>query len=67
MKTVYDVQQLLKRFGIYIYTGNREADLQLMGEEIKELHDIKVIAEDVFTEAMFILQEDIKVEQQKWK
>ncbi|HLR66454.1 YqgQ family protein [Virgibacillus alimentarius] len=38
MQTVYDVQQILKRFGIYIYTGDRLGDLELMEMEMKELY-----------------------------
>ena len=30
METVYDVQQLLRRFGAFIYTGNRHSDLTMM-------------------------------------
>ena len=38
MKTVYDVQQLLKKFGTIIYIGDRLADLELMEEELKQLY-----------------------------
>ena len=40
MKTVYDVRQLLKRFSIFIYTGNRIADLDLMEDELKDLDTV---------------------------
>ncbi|NAP01271.1 DUF910 family protein [Halomonas sp. MG34] len=30
MKTIYDVQQLLKRYGSFVYTGDRLGDLELM-------------------------------------
>ena len=30
MRTIYDVQQLLKRFGTIIYIGDRLADLELI-------------------------------------
>ena len=32
MKTLYDVQQLLKNFGIYIYLGKRLYDIEMMKE-----------------------------------
>lgn len=38
MKTVYDVQQILKKYGTYIYTGDRLGDLELMELEIDELY-----------------------------
>ena len=37
MKTIYDIQQYLKKFGAIIYTGDRIADLQLMEMEVQEL------------------------------
>ncbi|WP_462259380.1 YqgQ family protein, partial [Vagococcus teuberi] len=37
MKTMYDVQQLFKRFGIFIYVGNRLWDIELMMIELKQL------------------------------
>ncbi len=36
MKSVYDIQQLLKKFGTIIYVGDRLGDLELMEMEIKE-------------------------------
>ena len=38
MKTYYDLQQYLKRFGSFIYMGDRIAELDLMENEIRELH-----------------------------
>ena len=35
--------QLLKRFGIYVYTKDRVADLEIMEEEIKELYAMQMI------------------------
>ena len=30
METLYDVQQLLKQFGVYIYVGKRIYDIELI-------------------------------------
>lgn len=38
MKTLYDVQQLLKKYGIYIYVGKRKWDIELMGIELDSLY-----------------------------
>lgn len=43
MKTIYDVRQLLKRFGTVIYVGDRLADLELMEDEIREMYQAKFI------------------------
>ncbi len=58
MRTVYDVQQFLKRFGTIIYTGNRDADLLLMKEEMRELHHVQIIDDDLYELSMKILQEN---------
>lgn len=58
MKTVYDVQQLLKRFGIFIYTGNRSADLDFMEDEIRELYEHGLIEQSDFTAATLILKNE---------
>lgn len=63
MKTVYDVMQLLKRFGTYIYTKDRLADLEMMEEEIKELYKMQMIEANDFQIAILILRQ----EQNKYK
>ncbi|MDY0408439.1 YqgQ family protein [Paracerasibacillus soli] len=49
MKTVYDVQQLLKRFGIFVYVGNRLADLELMELELREIFRLQMISNQQFS------------------
>ncbi|WP_153047646.1 YqgQ family protein, partial [Streptococcus suis] len=34
MERLYDVQQLLKRFGIIVYMGNRLYDIEMMQIEL---------------------------------
>ena len=55
MKTLYDVQQLLKRFGTIIYVGKREWDIELMDQEIKDLHDTHLIDTKTYRDARLIL------------
>lgn len=62
MHSVYDVMQLLKRFGIYVYTKDRLADLEMMEDEIKELHKMQMIEAKDFQMAVLLL----KQEQNKW-
>ncbi|WP_349407809.1 YqgQ family protein [Pseudalkalibacillus sp. SCS-8] len=59
MKTLFDVQNLLKRFGSFIYTGNRKADLELMQGEIQELFQNGMIDTDDFRQATLILRSEI--------
>lgn len=60
MKTFYDVQQFLKSYGAIIYTGNRIGDIELMSEEMRELHDSKIIDDEIYKQANLVFQEEIK-------
>lgn len=56
METVYDVMQLLKRFGTFVYTGDRNADLILMEMEVRQLHDNGLITQQEFLKSVLILK-----------
>ncbi|MDC3415517.1 YqgQ family protein [Aquibacillus salsiterrae] len=58
MKTIYDVQQLLKKFGTVIYIGDRLADLELMEEEIKELYQSQCISSYDYQMAILLLRQE---------
>jgi len=45
MNTMLDVRQLLKRFGTFIYTGDRLGDLDLMEQELNELYQWEFISQ----------------------
>lgn len=61
MKTMYDVQQLLKRFGTFIYTGDRLSDLQLMQIELKELYKNELIDPKDYSVAKMVLMGEIRL------
>lgn len=65
MKTIYDIQQLLKRFGSYIYLGDRMADLELMEIELKELYSSKLIETADFQSGIMLLRHEIRLEREK--
>ncbi len=67
IKTVYDVQQLLKRFGIIIYVGERLLDLELMESEIKDLYKTGLIQKDDFQKALLVLRMEIGKEKSRGK
>lgn len=62
MRTMYDVQQLLKQFGTFIYLGNRLWDIELMMTEVRELFDSGVIEKQVFLNAMLVLKKEHREE-----
>lgn len=61
MKTMYDVQQLLKRFGIFVYTKDRIADLDLMHEEVKNLYDAKLISKTIYQQAILLIRKEMRI------
>ncbi|MCI2254541.1 YqgQ family protein [Domibacillus indicus] len=67
METIFDVQQLLKRYGVFVYIGNRVADLQLMELELKELYQSQLIEPKEYQMALLILRQHIAIEKEKEK
>ena len=55
MKTLFDVQQLLKRFGIYIYIGKRLYDIEVMKLELEKLYENGLIDKTEYLEAELVL------------
>ncbi|WP_054710747.1 YqgQ family protein [Bacillus sp. JCM 19041] len=60
MKTLFDIQQLLKRYGAFIYTRDRATDLQLMQGEIKELHQYGMIGREEYLQALLIIRQELE-------
>ncbi|WIY60288.1 YqgQ family protein [Bacillus arachidis] len=65
MISIYDIQQLLKKFGTIIYTGDRIADLQLMQDELRELDQSQLIEPKDYQTALFLLKQEIQKEMSK--
>ncbi|AJI34083.1 MULTISPECIES: YqgQ family protein [Bacillus cereus group] len=65
MVSIYDIQQLLKKFGTIIYTGDRIADLQLMQDELRELNQSQLIDPKDYQTALFLLKQEIQKELNK--
>lgn len=65
MNTIYDVQQFLKRYGIFVYLGDRLADLEMMQSEIMELYNSNLIEKEDFQMALLLLRRDIALEREK--
>lgn len=67
MQTLYDVQQLLKQFGIYIYIGVRLYDIELMQIELKKIYEAQLIARQVYMQARGVLQKEYMLEEKRRK
>lgn len=58
MKNVYDIRMLLKRYGTFIYSGDRIGDLDLMEMELDELHQLKFISNDTYINSKLLLSKE---------
>lgn len=65
MKTLFDVQQLLKHFGIYIYIGKRLYDIEMMKIELQRLFDNGLIDKNDYLNAELILRREHRLELEK--
>lgn len=65
MKTLYDVQQLLKRFGIYVYVGKRLYDIEVMKIELEKFYENQLITKDDYLKAELILRREHRIEEEK--
>ena len=65
MKTIYDIQQFLKKFGTIIYVGDRVANLELMGEEVQELYRSQLMEAKDYQMAMLLLRQEIRLEKER--
>lgn len=67
MKTLYDVQQLLKNYGIFVYLGKRLYDIEMMKIELAAIHQNHLIDQETYFVAELILRREHKIELEKEK
>ena len=65
METLYDVQQLLKQFGIYVYLGKRIYDIELIEIEVKNLHKAHLIDDESYKKCRLILKREHRIEENR--
>jgi uncharacterized protein YqgQ len=65
MQTLYDVQQLLKKFDIYVYLGKRLYDIELMQIEIKNLYNGHLIDRDTYLRAWQVMLREHRIEESR--
>lgn len=58
MQSLYDIIQLLKHYGTYIYTMDFLGDLQLMEDEVKELYKAGIMDIKDYQMALLILRQE---------
>lgn len=57
MKSFYDVQQLLKKFGLIIYFKDEHNTIEMMNRELKDIHQSGLISNEEFIQARLILNQ----------
>ena len=62
MQTFYDLQQVLKSFGILIYMKDRKHTLSMVEYEVRELRRLELISKEEFLRAMAIIKHEINLE-----
>ncbi|MFC3932670.1 YqgQ family protein [Streptococcus dentapri] len=64
MKTLYDVQQLLKRFGIVVYLGKRLYDIEMMKIELAHLYQNGLLEKEDYLMAELVLRREHRLEKE---
>jgi len=65
IKTLYDVQQLFKMYGIYIYLGKRIYDIELMEIELRNLYKAGLVDDQIFRTALLVLRYEHRLEKKR--
>ena len=62
MKTLYDVQQLLEKYGILVHVGKRIWDIELMALELDNINRAGLIDQHDYLIAKMILSREHHIE-----
>lgn len=63
MKTLYDVQQLLKGFGILVYMGNRLYEIDMMKLELSRIYQAGLLDQQDYIAAELVLRQERRLEE----
>lgn len=67
MKTLYDVQQLLEKYGILVHVGKRIWDIELMAIELDNIYKAGLIDQHDYLIAKLILDREHNIEARRAK
>ncbi len=63
MKTLYDVQQFLEKYGVLVHVGKRIWDIELMAIELDNINQSGLIDKHDYLVAKLILQREHEIEE----
>lgn len=66
-RTLYDVQQLLKEFNVYVYIGKRLYDIELIAIELDHLYQAGVVDNATYMKAKIFLRKEHREEELREK
>ena len=66
-RTLYDVQQLLKEFNVYVYVGKRLYDIELIAIELDHLYQAGVVDNATYMKAKTVLRKEHREEELREK
>lgn len=64
-RTLYDVQQLLKEFNVFVYVGKRLYDIELMAIELDNLYQSGVVDRETYMKAKIVLRKEHREEERR--
>ncbi|MDF7672899.1 YqgQ family protein [Lactobacillus sp. ESL0701] len=67
MKNLYDVQQLLEKYGVLVHVGKRIWDIELMALELDNINHSRLIDKHDYLIAKMILRREHEHEERKEK
>lgn len=67
MKTLYDVQQLLEKYGVMVHVGKRIWDIELMALELDNINRSHLIDQHDYLVAKLILRREHEYEEKNEK
>ena len=67
MKTLYDVQQLLEKYSIFVHVGKRIWDIELMALELDNINRSHLIDKHDYLVAKIILRREYEYEERRNK
>lgn len=56
LPSLLEVRELLKRFGIIVYTGNQLDDAVVMEAELADLYEMKMIEDEEYLKARLLIK-----------
>lgn len=66
-RMLYDVQQLLKEFNVFVYVGKRLYDIELMAIELDHLYEAGVVDNTTYMKAKIVLRKEHREEERREK